>query len=388
MLRVHRRFIEFRYTASHTASGKRRRAETLYEVARKRADLLKMSLVTAAAMLLAVCVLALVETTKMAGATSLPQNGKIVFARQTLDEGYIYTVDPDGSNLSRLGKAIGQPAWSPDGAKIAYNLHAQIWVMDADGSNKRKLPIHSGGMSFESPTWSADGTQLAFSTSTALLSTSSDIYTSDADGSDLTNLTKSPDVSESSPDFSPNGLQMCFSGGNFKTDFGINIMSSDGSNPTRLAGDRPLLTEFFCDWSPDGTKIAYTERSRSDSALGDVYVMNADGSGKINLSKSPEVDELDPSWSPDGTKLTFESDRDSPGDYDIYTMDANGSDVAQVTKNADVSDLDADWQPLTPKSRSMTVHPPDTGGLSLLLVASALLFSGGTLLYAGLRRSM
>ena len=64
-------------------------------------------------------------------------------------------------------------------------------------------------------------------------------------------------------------------------------------------------------------------------------------------------------------------------------MDADGSDVAQITANSDVKDMDPDWQPLPPKSPSVTVYPPDTGGPSLLLVASALLFSGGVLLYAG-----
>src|SRR5918994_3921648 len=115
MLRVHRRFIEFRYTARHTASGKRRRAETLYGVARKRADLLRMSLVTSAAML-AICLLTLVATNP-AEATSLPHNGKIAFTRN----GAIYTVESDGSNLSQLTNGtpqVDRPVWSPDGTKI------------------------------------------------------------------------------------------------------------------------------------------------------------------------------------------------------------------------------------------------------------------------------
>src|SRR5215203_6638021 len=104
MLRVHRRFIALRYTASHADSGKR--TEMSYRVARKSADLLRMSLVTTAATL-AICLLALVETTDRAEANPLPQNGKIVFARpktihKPFDKGYFYTVDPDGSNLSRL----------------------------------------------------------------------------------------------------------------------------------------------------------------------------------------------------------------------------------------------------------------------------------------------
>jgi hypothetical protein len=68
-------------------------------------------------------------------------------------------------------------------------------------------------------------------------------------------------------------------------------------------------------------------------------------------------------------------------------MDTDGSDVAQLT-NLPGDEHTPDWQPLTPKSRTMTVHQPDTGGPSLLLVAIALLFSGGVMFYAGLKRRM
>jgi dipeptidyl aminopeptidase/acylaminoacyl peptidase len=111
----------------------------------------------------------------------------------------------------------------------------------------------------------------------------------------------------------------------------------------------------------------------------EVYVINADGSGRTNLTKNSAAD-VAPTWSPDGKKITFMSDRD--GDFDIYTMDADGSDVAQVT-NLPGDDDSPDWQPLP-----RTVHQPDTGGLSLMMVASALLFSGGVMFYAGLKRRM
>jgi hypothetical protein len=403
MLRVHRQFIVLRYTASHTASGKRRRAETLYRVARKSADLLRMSLVTTAAML-AICLLAIAETTSTAEATSLPQNGKIAFSGEL----GIYTVEPDGSNLRLLTHDSYFPNWSPDGTKIvaAQPAMGDILVMSADGSKLRNLNKNGEAYGFN-PTWSPNGTKLAFSKGAPPVN-SNDIFMMDLDGSNQTNLTNTPKLDESYPDFSPNGSQMCFFRDSYvgKSVPGIYVMDADGSDPA-------LLYEYEehspgqCDWSPDGKKMALTamgDRQKAEKAVekalaeGDVqkalekgkaasdeevYVINADGSGETALTSNSAAD-VNPAWSPDGTKITFASDRD--GDNDIYTMDTDGSDAAQVT-NARYDDLDPDWQPL-PKSRGETVHPPDTGGPSLLLVASALLFSVGVLLSAVVKQRM
>jgi Tol biopolymer transport system component len=238
MLRVHRRFIEFRYTASHTASGKRRRAETLYGLARKRADLLKMSLVTSAAML-AICLLALVETTNTAEAEdSLPENGKTAFHS---GDGNIYSVEPDGSNLRVLiPGGGGAPKWSPDGTEIICPMcnAANAGVMRADGSNMRPIPG-------DSPTWSADGTSVAFSDYHYDMqrgqSNDMDIFMVDLDTSKQTTLRRTPKLSEAAVDFSPDGSQICFFNDDTELDtgrpipgdkpMGIYVMDVHGSDP-------------------------------------------------------------------------------------------------------------------------------------------------------------
>jgi hypothetical protein len=125
-----------------------------------------------------------------------------------------------------------------------------------------------------------------------------------------------------------------------------------------------------------------------------VYVINADGSGRTNLTTRSESDteifDADPDWSPEGTRITFLSNRGGSPSAGVYTVNSDDSDVAQVTHAGRGEDITPAWQPLPedtpPKNRGATVHPPDTGGPSLILVASALLFCGCVIFYAGVNR--
>ena len=108
----------------------------LYGVGFKSANLLKRSLVTAAAML-AMWLLALVETTNTAQAEdSLPENGKIAFTSSDGSSLSIYTVKPSGSNPNKLISGH-YPNWSPDGTEIVFaeRDRANISVVRADGHN-------------------------------------------------------------------------------------------------------------------------------------------------------------------------------------------------------------------------------------------------------------
>jgi Tol biopolymer transport system component len=83
----------------------------------------------------------------------------------------------------------------------------------------------------------------------------------------------------------------------------------------------------------------------SFSLIRKVYVMNADGSGQVNISNSTSNDGQ-PSWSPDGTKIAFTSDRDHPGKASIYVMNANGSNQTRLTFSAsDAIDDGPVWSP-------------------------------------------
>lgn len=79
--------------------------------------------------------------------------------------------------------------------------------------------------------------------------------------------------------------------------------------------------------SPDGRKIAF---GRGPEGRSDIFVMNRDGSGLINLTHSPG-DDYDAMWSRDGKRIAFTSHR--TGDDETYIMNADGSGVRRVTRS-------------------------------------------------------
>jgi Tol biopolymer transport system component len=103
------------------------------------------------------------------------------------------------------------------------------------------------------------------------------------------------------------------------------LMNADGSGPVDLTNNPAI--DFQSAFSPDGSKIAFTRGS-----TGEVFSMNADGSGQANLSNNLATDGQ-ASFSPDGSKIVFASNRD--GNNDIWVMNADGSNQTKLTNDAD-----------------------------------------------------
>jgi hypothetical protein len=312
--------------------------------------------------LVGACIAALTAAAPPAHAAFPGANGKIAFAAYRDATYEIYTMKADGSNQTRLTSNTAfdfDPAWSPDGTKIAFVTDRdggrpyEIYTMNADGTNQTRLTNNT--VSDENPAWSPDGTKIAFG-STASADGSYEIYTMNADGSNQTRLTNNV-ANDLSPAWSPNGTKIAFNT-NRDGSYEIYTMNADGTNPTRLTNNTG--DDVAPAWSPDGTKIAFnTTTSQNGDRPYEIYTMNADGSNQTRLTNNGAVDE-DPAWSPDGTKIAFATHRDPDLGYEIYTMNADGSNqtpLGPVTGDNFVPD----WQPIP-----YTGYPRPRGASPLL----------------------
>jgi Tol biopolymer transport system component len=221
----------------------------------------------------------------------------------------IYTMNPDGSGLTRLTENSGtdqDPAFSPNGKKIAFTS------------------ARNGG----------DGW---------------DVMVMDADGSNPINLTPNLGEDNIQPAWSPNGKKIVFvhSPGS-RPDADLYVMDADGSNIAPLAEDVPGGGAYDPEWSPDGSKISFMNLT-NEPQLPDIWVINSDGSGQMNLTNDPDTTEDDsvsdqfPSWSPDGTKIAFDSTRD--GQAEVYTMNPDGTDVMRLTNGERTTSVQPAWSP-------------------------------------------
>lgn len=198
--------------------------------------------------------------------------------------------------------------------------NVQTWVMRANGGARHAI---SPKTSYQAePTLSRDGRRIAFVKA-------GDIYVMSVNGTHVRRLTSSAST-EGAPTWSPDGRWLAYPssrpGGS-----SISKMRSDGRSKTRLASGKTLDTPA---WSPDGGRIAYAGVS------GQIWMMNANGSGKHALTKTASGTGVDwaPSWSPDGRRLAYESDvatgpRDSTNE--ICVIGADGSNPFRLTHKAE-----------------------------------------------------
>ncbi len=210
----------------------------------------------------------------------------------------------DGSGVARLttGRA---PTWSPDGSKIAFTRDGvggqDIWVMNVTGSGVIQLPkllipiqLTNTPGDDEQPAWSPDGSKMAFASRRDCNQyvCFHEIYVMNAsDGSGVVRLT-ADSAYAGYPAWSPDGSKIAFSS-NYAPPWNdqIYVMNADGSGRHLVAQTNTGFWDYDPTWSPDGTKIAFTSRRDANDGNDEIYAMNAsDGSGVVQLTNSAGFD--------------------------------------------------------------------------------------------------
>jgi TolB protein len=261
-------------------------------------------------------------------------SGTVVRAPGSPDNYGVYIMNTSGTGLRRLtsGPARRQyqtPRLSRDGTKVLFASHriggtSQIYVMNSDGSGIIDLS-RAPAANDDHPVWSPDGRRIAFVRNlydaSGRLDDRSGIYVMNADGSRQTQVGNPRD---GTPTWSPDGRKIALTRSG-----GIYVMNADGTGAIRLTSSP--TGDFQPAWSPDGRRIAFTRFGSSGPVLsgflGDIYIMNADGSAQTSLTRTGgRGSNLNPVWSPDGRKILFTSTRDGDGSQArLYMMNADGS---------------------------------------------------------------
>ena len=298
-----------------------------------------------------------------------PDRAVILFESDRSNNEEIWVMDDDGQNQKKITKDSGRdlsPSWSPDGARIVFASNRgehweHIYIMNSDGKDAQKL---TAGVRDLTPSWSPDGQWIAFVHANVNEGWNFDIWVVGApegkfdsweivefgNQKETFRVTKHKDQ-DMEPTWSPDGKKIAWSSsrdGNFE----IYSMDANGENQKRLTND-PDDDKNPAWQTKSGQKIAF---SATRDFNNEIYVIDAaDGANPTNLTNDFGWDDY-PAWSPDGTRIAFASLRDDNGE--IYVMDLDGGNPTNLTNNEAFDAYPAWFDPqvafsVSPKSKRL-----------------------------------
>lgn len=263
-----------------------------------------------------------------AGASQGIARTRIAFSSKRGPSKEIYVMDYDGHNAEKVtinGGINKFPEWSPENSLLAFVTmlpNANRWnlLIQEPGAGQSTLSTPASYVS--SPAFSPQGALLAYSARSDS-SLDSDIFVSSLDGSGRRNLTRHRGI-DTSPTWSPTGRQIAFISDRSGSPQ-VWVMDADGSNVRRLVQEGGHCDSP--DWSPDGRFILYSWQAPSQWKH-DVYLLEIATNQIYQLTYGRGTSES-PHWSPDGRHIAFQNTR--TGTKQIYIMNVDGENLRMIT---------------------------------------------------------
>jgi dipeptidyl aminopeptidase/acylaminoacyl peptidase len=280
-------------------------------------------------------------------------NGWIVFASSRAEDGALrlYRLEPIGGAVTPLRQIHGrQPAWSPDGSRIAYvDERYRLVVADADGTGARVLTSRERPAA--NPTWSPDGSRLAVKLFT-LRRAAGDVVVMDADGSNARRLTRTFH-DDAQPSWSPDGSLIVFASnlapGSRVSDYELYRIRPDGRGRRQIT--RNDVDDLSPAWSPDGGLIAFQSGRKPGQFNPELSTMRSDGTDERRVQPAagptgfPSWSDTDPSWSPDGNWLVYVTSQTGYPE-NVFIVRPDGQGKIDLTPQTPSTDLDPAWKPV------------------------------------------
>lgn len=257
----------------------------------------------------------------------------------------LYVMNADGSDLRKLAQAAGQklhaaPAWSPDGKFVVFHACPKdetppdhhVFVVKEDGADLKDL----GPGAFAS--WSPDGKQIVF----AVVDQNKEkaqagVWVMNADGKGRQFL-----FAGTAPGFSPDGSRILFVSAHEGNQF-IYVYDVLEGTPKKILQEPYQKRPGNARWSTDGKKVAFVDERNGKTEL---FVIDAAGSEKGQTMRHRGLIGGPVAWAADARLLLWSKDKATdPQKLSTLTAEGNDSPEALPGQEAGTLNFDPVWSP-------------------------------------------